>query len=476
LKKQVRAKENATDENRNDRNGIGREEGKLLNQAQFPKDFRFGVATSSYQIEGSVAEDGRGVSIWDVFSHTEGKVHAGDNGDIACDYYHRYEADIRLMKSLGVNSYRFSIAWPRIFPQRGQLNQKGIDFYKRILATLREFEIEPVVTLYHWDLPQYLQDKGGWVNRQTVDAFVEYATVLFQAFDGLVTKWITHNEPWCASFLSYGIGEHAPGHTDWREAVTAAHHLLLSHGRAVQTFRRLQIKGEIGITLNLNHVETTQKTEQNMAARNRADGFQNRWFLNPVFKSAYPADMVELFEKTTGPLDFVQDGDLEMISSPIDFLGVNYYNRAIVVDDPGNSPLRVRFLEGDGKKTAMGWEIHFESMGKLLERITSDYTTIPLYITENGAAFDDVLENSKVHDKERVDFLSGHFGEALQFIQNGGNLKGFYIWSFLDNFEWAHGYSKRFGIIYVDFETQERYLKDSAIWYRNLIQQQVLQS
>jgi beta-glucosidase len=444
-----------------------------LNQVQFPRDFRFGVATSSYQVEGAITEDGRGASIWDKFSHTPGKVFAGDNGDIACDYYHRYEDDIRLMKSLGVNSYRFSIAWPRIFPQSGQLNQKGIEFYRNILVMLRELNIEPVVTLYHWDLPQYLQDKGGWVNRQTVDAFVEYAKVVFQAFDGLVEKWITHNEPWCASFLSYGFGEHAPGHTDWREAVTAAHHLLLSHGRAVETFRSLQIKGEIGITLNLNHVDAEPETAQNAAARRRADGFQNRWFLDPVFKAAYPADMAELFEKTIGSLDFIHAGDLAAISIPIDFLGVNYYNRAIVIDDQKDAFLGVRFLDGNGRKTAMGWEIHPESMGKLLERIARDYTTIPLYITENGAAFDDVLADGKVHDEERIGFLSSHFEQASRFIQNGGNLKGFYVWSYMDNFEWSHGYSKRFGIIYVDFKTQTRYLKDSAIWYKDFIRSNV---
>lgn len=435
-------------------------------------------------------EDGRGVSIWDTFSHTPGKVYGGHTGDVACDHYHRYKDDIHLMKELGIQSYRFSVAWPRIFAEPGQLNAKGLDFYRRLVDELLKAGIRPAITLYHWDLPQYLQDQGGWVNRDTAHRFVEYAQTVFRALGKDVPMWITHNEPWCASFLSYAIGEHAPGHHDWREAIAAAHHILLSHGLAVDAFRaefgarpapltplgQGAAEGEagddvprIGITLNLNHVWAASNSPEDEAARRRQDGFFNRWFLDPLFKGAYPADILEIYERAVGHLGFIRSDDLPVISRPIDFLGVNYYSRDVVA--AGDEGLfKVRHVPGGGPVTAMGWEIHPESLYRLLSRIRDEYTALPIYITENGAACQDVVVNGRVEDPDRIAYLEAHLAQCLRFIEEGGNLHGYYVWSFLDNFEWAHGYTKRFGIVYVDYDTQARIPKASAYWYRDLIQ------
>lgn len=444
---------------------------------KFPKDFTWGVATSSYQIEGAVNEDGRTPSIWDTFSKTEGKTYQGHTGDVACDHYHRYKEDVQIMKEIGVKAYRFSIAWPRIFPEEGQYNPKGMDFYKRLVDELLKREIIPVATIYHWDLPQWAYEKnGGWLNRESVKWYVEYASKLFEELGDVIPLWITHNEPWCSSILSYGIGEHAPGHKDWREALIAAHHILLSHGEAVKVFRDMNLKGaQIGITLNLTPAYPASEKEEDKLAVQYADGFANRWFLDPIFKGNYPEDMMELYSKIIGEFDFIREGDLETISVPIDFLGVNYYTRSIVKYNE-DSMLKAENVPGPGKKTEMGWEISPESLYDLLKRLDREYTKLPMYITENGVAFkDEVTEDGRVHDYERIEYIKEHLKAIARFIEEGGNLKGYFVWSLLDNFEWAHGYSKRFGIVYVDYETQKRILKDSAFWYKGVIEKGVIE-
>ncbi|AEM77729.1 GH1 family beta-glucosidase [Thermoanaerobacter wiegelii] len=438
---------------------------------KFPKEFVWGVATSSYQIEGAVNEDGRTPSIWDTFSKTEGKTYNGHTGDVACDHYHRYKEDVEIMKEIGVKAYRFSIAWPRIFPEEGKYNPKGMDFYKRLVDELLKRDITPAATIYHWDLPKWAYDKrGGWLNRDSVKWYVEYATKLFEELGDAIPLWITHNEPWCASILSYGIGEHAPGHKNYREALIAAHHILLSHGEAVKAFREMNIKGsKIGITLNLTPVYPASEKEEDKLAAQYADGFSNRWFLDPIFKGNYPEDMMELYSKIIGEFDFIKEGDLETISVPIDFLGVNYYTRGIVKYDE-ESMLKAENVPGPGKRTEMGWEISPESLYDLLKRLDREYTKLPMYITENGAAFkDEVTEDGRVRDDERIEYIKEHLKAAAKFIEEGGNLKGYFVWSLMDNFEWVHGYSKRFGIVYVDYETQKRILKDSALWYKEVI-------
>ncbi|AEF18219.1 beta-galactosidase [Thermoanaerobacterium xylanolyticum LX-11] len=442
--------------------------------ANFPKDFLFGVATSSYQIEGAVNEDGRTPSIWDTFSKIKGKTYNGDTGDIACDHYHRYKEDIGILKEIGVKAYRFSIAWPRIYPEKGKFNQKGMDFYKKLIDELLKNNIKPVATIYHWDLPQWAGDLGGWLNRDSIYWYSEYSQKLFKEIGDVVPMWITHNEPWCASILSYGIGEHAPGHKDYREALIAAHHILLSHGEAVKIFRDMNIKeSQIGITLNLTPAYPATEKEEDYLAAKYADGFSNRWFLDPIFKGKYPVDMIELYKKEIGEFDFIKNEDLGIISQPIDFLGINFYSRSIVKYDE-NSLIKGEAVEGPGKKTDMGWEISPESLYDLLKRIDKEYTNMPIYITENGAAFKDIVNKDEVHDQERIEYVKEHLKYAIKFIEDGGNLKGYFLWSLLDNFEWAYGYSKRFGIVYVDFETQKRILKDSAIWYKEVINKNLI--
>ncbi|WP_434577399.1 GH1 family beta-glucosidase [Thermoanaerobacterium thermosaccharolyticum] len=438
--------------------------------SDFDKDFLFGVATASYQVEGAYNEDGRSMSIWDTFCRQNGKVYKDHNGDVACDHYHLYKDDVKMMKDLGIEAYRFSIAWPRIFPEKGHYNPKGIDFYKRLTDELLKNDIKPFVTIYHWDLPQWADDLGGWLNREVVDWFGEYASKLFNELGGYIKNWITLNEPWCSSFLSYFIGEHAPGHKDLGEAVLVSHNLLLAHGKAVEIFRDINSSdSKIGITLNLNEVFPATDSPEDKAAARIADGFQNRWFLDPIFKGEYPKDMLELFGKYA-KTDFITDGDLKRISQKLDFLGVNYYTRAVV--KKGNDGiLNAEQTDVYNEKTEMGWEVYPESLYNILMRLKNEYTfDLPLYITENGAAYKDVVsEDGRVHDEKRIEFLKKHFKQAKRFIDDGGKLRGYFVWSLMDNFEWAHGYSKRFGIVYVDYETEKRILKDSALWYKNLI-------
>jgi beta-glucosidase len=433
--------------------------------------FVWGAATAAFQIEGATKVDGRGESIWDRFAATKGKVAFGDTGDPACEHYYRWREDLDLMKSLGLEGYRFSISWPRIQPTgRGPANTRGLDFYRALVEGMLERGIRPLATLYHWDLPQALEDEGGWGSRDVVDRFTEYAAILFDHLGDLVPDWITHNEPWVTSFLGYAYGTKAPGVTDWPTALRAAHHSLLAHGSAVKAYRAGNGTGNIGITLDLTVAKPASASPADVAAAARRDGYQNRWFLDPIFRRSYPADMVELYEERLGALDFVRDGDLELIAQPIDFLGINFYRPNVVEAAEDDSVLGLTELDLDAEHTAMGWPIVPSSFTELLVRLDRDYGGVPFVITENGAAFEDRLDGADVvEDDRRVAYLAGHIEAVQRAREQGVDVRGYYVWSLLDNFEWEHGYGKRFGIVFVDFPTQRRIPKRSALWYRDLI-------
>ncbi len=432
--------------------------------------FVWGAATAAFQIEGATTADGRGESIWDRFASVEGNVAHGDTGDPACEHYYRWPDDLDLMGSLGIEGYRFSIAWPRIQPDgRGPANRRGLDFYRSLVEGLLERGIHPLATLYHWDLPQTLQDEGGWGSREVVDRFTEYATILFDALGDVVPAWITHNEPWVTSILGYAYGVKAPGIRDWAAGLRAAHHSLLAHGSAVRAFRETGRDGQIGITLDLTVAIPATDSDADREAARRLDGHHNRWFLDPVFRASYPEDMIAFYEGRFGPLDAIQEGDLQTIAQPIDFLGINFYrpNWASAVDDGG---LDVADVPPDLERTSMGWPIAPEYLTDLLVRVQADYGEIPLLITENGAAFDDVLDGGEVvEDPPRVAYLREHIAAVERAKAKGVDVRGYYVWSLLDNFEWEYGYEKRFGIVFVDFPTQRRIPKRSALWYRDLI-------
>lgn len=442
---------------------------------KFNNDFIFGTATAAYQIEGGFNEGGRTPSIWDTFSKTEGNIFMGATGDIACDHYHRFKEDVELLKEIGVDSYRLSISWSRIFPLKDEYNPEGIKFYKDLIQELKEKGITPSVTLYHWDLPEWAQNLGGWENRECVYWFQDYCIKVFEELGQEVSMWITHNEPFCASLLGNYIGVHAPGYKDLKKALIVSHHLLLSHGLVVRAFRKFQFENSnIGITLNLTPTSSASKKEEDVLAAKISDGFTNRWFLDPVLKGKYPEDMIDIYEKIVGSLDFIAAGDLDIISTDMDFLGINYYSRNKIEYCEG-SELKFQAIDGGEEKTGMDWEICPNSLYELLTRIKETYTNLPLYITENGAAFDDkVTADNKVHDINRIDFIKAHLKVLLKFIEEGGNLKGYYLWSFMDNFEWAYGYSKRFGMVYINYDTQERIMKDSALWYKEVIKDRSL--
>jgi beta-glucosidase len=433
----------------------------------FPTEFVWGAATAAYQIEGAAEEDGRGESIWDRFCATPGKVRNGENGAVACDFYHRYPNDVRLMRELGLDAFRLSIAWPRIVPDgHGRVNQAGLDFYDRLIDELLEQGVRPFPTLYHWDLPQALEDAGGWTARATAEAFAEYAEVVATRLGDRVSHWITHNEPWVAAWLGYGSGEHAPGRASTEDALAAAHHLLLSHGWAAEAIRRAAPGSKVGITLVLNPAYAASDSEADRLAAEQADGFFNRWFLDPLFRASYPADVLEHFAPLAPP---VADGDLEAIAAPLDFLGVNYYSRQVLRENPnGGRPIVVR--DPDAAYTDMQWEIYPNGLFDLLVRLREDYDPPPIYITENGAAFGDhPTHDGRVDDPERQAYIEAHVAAIGRAIEAGVPVAGYFVWSLLDNFEWAHGYSKRFGIVYVDYPTLERVPKSSYRWYRDFI-------
>jgi beta-glucosidase len=465
----------------------------LQPELRFPAGFVWGTATASYQIEGAVKADGRGPSIWDTFCHTPGRIQGGDTGDVAADHYHRMSEDIAMMAELGLSGYRFSVAWPRIVPAgSGPVNQAGLDFYSRLVDGLLDRAITPLLTLYHWDLPQPLQDAGGWTNRETAERFAEYAHVVGAALGDRVRTLTTLNEPWCSAFLGYSSGVHAPGITDNAAAFSAVHHLNLAHGLGAAALRTvLPDSGQVSLTLNLAQVRAASDSEADHDAARHVDGISNRVFLDPVLTGRYPQDVVADLRHITD-FSFVHDGDLAAIAAPIDVLGVNYYSPTLVaaatpalreqitaewINDPQSAPGPSPYpgtdlayaLPQDGPYTAMGWRIEPASFTELLLRVHREHPELPLVITENGAAFDDtVSEDGAVHDDDRIDYVRAHLAAVHSAIEQGVDIRGYFLWTLMDNFEWAWGFSKRFGIVHVDFDTQERRFKDSALWYRDV--------
>ena len=438
--------------------------------ATFPAEFLWGAATAAYQIEGAVAADGRGESIWDRFSHTPGAVLNGDTGDVADDHYHRWRGDIALMQELGLKAYRFSIAWPRIFPEgTGAVNPAGLDFYDRLVDGLVDAGITPFVTLYHWDLPQALQDQGGWANPACVDAFADYAATVAQRLGDRVHHWITHNEPWVVAFVGNYQGRHAPGLRDLETALRVAHNLLLSHARAVPRLRAAAAGSQVGITLNFSTSRPASASPEDARAAALHDQYLNRWFLDPLSGRGYPAELAHVFgDRFVEPLQV----DLAEIAAPLDFLGVNYYfpNFLRPGGEFGFESLPQPELSARGYElTAMGWPVVPDAFHELLSRISRDYQPAAIYVTENGAAFDDQPSGGRIRDERRIAYLHSHLGAVHQAMADGVPVRGYFVWSLLDNFEWALGYSKRFGVVYVDYSTQARLVKDSGRWYQQVV-------
>ena len=444
-----------------------------MEQKKFPQGFAWGVATASYQIEGAWDEDGRGETIWDRYCSIPGNVLNGDDGKIACDHYHRYKEDVRLMKKMGVKAYRFSIAWSRILPDGyGKVNQKGLDFYGSLIDELLAAGIEPYITLYHWDLPQVLQDMGGWANRKTAEYFLEYAKVVMQAFGGKVKKWITLNEPYCAAFLGNSEGRQAPGLHDFSTAVRVAYHLYVGHGLVVDYFRKNMKDGQIGITLNLmGRLPLTDKPED-IAAAGRADGYLNRWFAEPIAFGRYPQDMIDWYRTKGVALPEFREEDLKLMGQKLDFVGLNYYNDFHVKADDHVWPLgfkieNPKFVPVNDRN----WPVTENGLLTMLLRMKEEYGFDAIYITENGTSFPDVVSlDGTVEDCARKDYLRRHLLKLWEAIGQGVNVRGYLQWSLYDNFEWSFGYASRFGIVFVDFNTQERIIKESGHWYSGVIQ------
>jgi beta-glucosidase len=445
----------------------------------FPDGFLWGAATSAYQIEGAAAEDGRARSIWDTFSHTPGAIADGRTGDIACDHYHRFHDDIAIMADLGLNAYRFSISWPRLLPTgSGAVNAAGVDFYSKLVDELLDHGIAPMATLYHWDLPQRIQDEGGWLSRDTTEHFADYTELVARRLGDRVHQITTLNEPWCSAFLGHASGEHAPGVKDDAAALVVAHHLLLAHGRAVEVLRaELGTTAQLSVTLNPALLRPASTAPADHDACRRADLLANRIFTDPLAHGRYPGELVAETAKLTD-WGFVADGDLSTINAPLDFIGINYYQPMIVGAEPSSSSAPrlwpgtrdVFQHEPPPPHTGMGWAIESAGLTELLSRIAKDFPGLPIMITENGAAFDDRVEDSdRIHDERRAQYLRDHIGATASAIEAGVDVRGYFAWSLLDNFEWAWGYDQRFGLVHVDFDTQRRLLKDSAYVYRDLI-------
>jgi len=427
----------------------------------------WGVATSSFQIEGATHEGGRGPSIWDTFCKVPGKVANGDTGDVACDHYHRYNEDLDLMKWMGVDAYRFSAAWSRVLPNGvGAINNAGLDFYDRIVDGALERGIQPWLTMYHWDLPQALQDRGGWNNREIVGWFEEYADVLTSRLGDRVKHWMTLNEPLCSAWIGHLYGDMAPGIKDLQTALNASHHLLMSHGIASQITRSNVKDAKVGIVINVTPAVPATDSEDDHRAATLADGFDNRWFLNPVFGQSYPADVIEALGKSPQ----IAAGDMTLINQPMDFLGVNFYFRQTISSNPQGSPLPIKNIRRDNvKRTAMDWEVAAPAFEEILTRIHRDYKPREMYITENGSAWNDVMVAGEIDDQERISYLQSHLEAMFAAEKLGAPICGYFAWSFMDNFEWAYGYDKRFGLVYVDYNSQKRTPKKSAHFYRNLL-------
>ena len=448
----------------------------------FPPDFLWGAGTSAYQIEGATHEDGRGLSVWDRFVAIPGTTYQGETGEIAADHYHRMEEDVAIMAELNLSAYRFSLSWPRIVPQgTGAVNERGLDFYDRLVDALLAHGISPVATLYHWDLPVTLQDQGGWLNRDTAYAFADYAEIVARRLGDRVDWWLTQNEPWCSAYLGYADGIHAPGIRDKNLAVVVGHHVLLAHGLSVPRLRKhISPQAQVGIAIDFYPVYAADDRPETLLAIKRADTFRNRWFLDPIFRGHYPEDLFTDLKVEPPP---ILEDDFSIISVPIDFLGVNYYSRMIVRDrengktTPGQtghdeSYEAVERIPG-ASYTEMGWEVFPEGLANILTRINREYAPKAMVVTESGAAFNDQWDgDGTVHDQQRIDFLRAHIQTVAQVIRQGVPIKGYFVWSFLDNFEWAEGYRKRFGLVYVDYPTQRRIIKDSGRWYASFVDSQ----
>jgi beta-glucosidase len=431
---------------------------------RFPPGFLFGTATAAYQIEGGHDADGKGPSIWDTFCLRPGAISTGETGEIACDHYHRWREDVALMREIGLGAYRLSISWPRLLPSgTGPQNEKGLAFYDRLVDELLANGIRPFVTLYHWDLPQALQEKGGWAARGIVDQFAAYADIVARRLGDRVKDWMTLNEPEVVAYAGHHVGVHAPGVRDFRTAVLVSHHLLLAHRAGAEAIRAARPAARVGIALNLSPCEPATDSPEDAAAAMRADGYLNRWFLDPLYGRGYPKDMVRLYEPY-----FDRARELDGYHGRLDFLGVNYYTRRLT--KAGGGPLQLDRVEREGaERTAIGWEVHPASFRKILVRVHRDYAPREMFVTENGAAYDDIVDDDRVDDPTRVSFLSRHFLAAAEAIGDGVPLRGYFIWTLMDNFEWAHGTSKRFGIVHTDYRTQRRRIKSSGHWYRELI-------
>lgn len=441
---------------------------------RFPDDFVLGVATSAQQIEGAWRQDGRGASIWDRFADLPGAIEDGSRPDVCCDHYNRWREDVDLMRWLAVGAYRFSTSWARVMPDgRGSPNQAGLDFYDALVDALLAAGIEPFLTLNHWDLPQALQDEGGWASRATCEAFVCYASVVAGRLGDRVRFWFTHNEPWCIATLGHEHGAHAPGHRDARQALRAAHHLLLSHGLAVRAIRAVSPSAEVGIVLNLSPAHPATPSPDDQDAARRFDGLFNRWYLDPLLRGRYPADAIadlaELGHLAGPELPFLQAGDLELIQTPMDHLGVNYYSRTVLAADSDGRPRAVAH-ERSGVVTEMGWEVYPDGLVAQLHHLVRDYDTPPIYITENGAAFvDPPAADGRIADPQRVAYLRDHLAAAHRALADGLPLRGYFAWTLMDNFEWNHGFTRRFGLFGIDAATGARIPKDSAFWYRDAV-------
>jgi beta-glucosidase len=440
-------------------------------RADFAPDFLWGCATSSYQIEGAGLADGRVESIWDRFCATPGKIRDGSSGMVACDHYHRWPEDFDLARDMGLNAYRFSIAWPRIIPAVGAApNQKGLDFYSRLVDGMLERGLEPWATLYHWDLPQYLQERGGWADRATVGAYLAFTEAVTRKLGDRVKNWITQNEPWCTAILGNYEGVHAPGLTDFKTALQVCHHVLLAHGKAVPLIRANVSNARVGIALSLHPLRAASDSPEDRAAAARHDGLRYSWFLDPLYGRGYPAASSAAFGEANPQ---VEPGDMDAIAAKTDFLGVNYYFPETIANAPGHGPLDAEVLPPTPgvEKTGMGWEVAPEGMSNLLVRIQNDYRPGPIYVTENGSAYEDVVgPDGQVADTGRRQYLKRHLGAMKDAIDAGVPVKGYFAWSLVDNFEWAEGYQRRFGLVHIDYDTQQRRLKDSGKWYRDFLQ------
>ncbi len=428
------------------------------------KGFKWGVATAAYQIEGHF---NKFRTIWDYFADQDGKVFNRDNGEVACSHFEMYKEDVRLIKELGVDTYRFSISWARIFPRKGELSKEGIDFYKNLLLELKENDIQSNVTLYHWDMPEWIYlENGGWTSRDTVDYFLEYAKVIFEELDDLVDEWVTLNEPYCSTYLGYGVGIHAPGHSTVEEFFKSIHYILLAHGETVDYYKK-HYQRPIGIVVNMTHIHSATEKSEDIDAASLFDSMHHKMFLEPLFNGCYPEELFETAKKLKISTNYILKGDLNKISIGLDFFGLNYYTHT-VIQRGDFEPFNAVESATDLPKTAMGWDVSAYALGEIIRRLRAEYTSLPLYITENGAAYDDILDGENIHDEDRVDYLKQHI-DVVEDLKDSHNIRGYFVWSLMDNYEWAFGYSKRFGITYVDFETMKRTPKDSYYYYKNRI-------